>query len=201
MERSVGPAAHTRAGLPAWRPPGARWVVGALILSGALAAGPAAAQQDTTRERTPPAAGDTLARDTVPVDSMTLRERALLRLRAMPTDPVQPDTTVADSLAEPADTASEAGVDTLPPGYLPPDTAAERVDPAARPDPAAEQPAVRRVPGLPAGVREVDDTVVLFTGDEPDEDTVLLEDSVRALLLSLEGYSPTGYEGERAVFV
>jgi hypothetical protein len=62
------------------------------------------AASDTVPPPAPPAAADTVRADTVPADTVpTTRDRALDRLRALPTTPIQRDTTPADADAEDAE--------------------------------------------------------------------------------------------------
>ncbi|HUG41994.1 MAG TPA: putative LPS assembly protein LptD [Longimicrobiales bacterium] len=127
----------------------AGWAACVLLLAPLLATAPAAAQQDTVRV------------DSAAADTLSPRERALRRLRALPTSPVQPDT-AADSLA-----ADSLAADSLagPPG--PPDLPRRQIvvgDPVRGP----ERP--------------------------------LREDSILALLRTLEGYEVTEYQAEGAVF-
>ncbi|MEJ2501939.1 MAG: hypothetical protein P8177_01265 [Gemmatimonadota bacterium] len=174
-----------------------RIVVLASAVLAVLAAGPgaSAAQQNSTGARPAPAdsvPGQTPA-DTVPADTLSPRERALRRLRALPDSPIQPDTLGADTLD--ADTVGAAGpsADSL---------AADVV--AAVPEPADTAAAGAPVlPDRPIPIRpEPGDTMVLFDGDgwlDAPQD-VLLEDSVLAQLRRLEGYQITEYQGEAAVF-
>ncbi|NIP81069.1 MAG: hypothetical protein GWM90_18360, partial [Gemmatimonadetes bacterium] len=99
---------------------------------------------------------------------------------ARPASPVQPDTAGADSLA-----VDSLAVDTLPAGLLPPAGDTTRRE-------GQEPVVVRPPPG---------DTLVLFTESADTVDRMVVEDSVLAVLRSLEGYVATEYTGERAVFV
>ncbi len=112
---------------------------------------------------------DTARTDTV----LTVRERALARLRALPTTPIQPDTAAADTLA-----VDTVGADTLaPPGARPT---------AVRPSP------VDTLAG---------DTVVVFpAGNAEPRTAVVPADSVLGALAALPGYVTTEYTGEAAVF-
>ncbi|MBW3552868.1 MAG: hypothetical protein KY466_05130 [Gemmatimonadetes bacterium] len=76
-----------------------------LLLAALIGPGPAAAQQDTLR-------ADTTAADSV----LTPRQRALERLRSLPTTPIQPDTLGADSLAADSLPADTLAADTMPGG-------------------------------------------------------------------------------------
>jgi hypothetical protein len=136
-----------------------------------LAMTPGAVEAQRLPDLAPPIA----PADTIPVDTArTQRERALDRLRALPTTPIQRDTaTVAE--ADPADPDGAA------------DAADGRIDLEGRPSVRVEL----EEPG-PRGARGA------WTADTTD--VVLDEEGVRALLRDLRGYVTTEYRGDSAVF-
>ena len=177
--------------------------------------GPAAAQQDTTRAGRDTVRTDTLPQDTTAQDSvLTPRQRALQRLRAMPVDPVQPDTTAADSLAADSLPADSLAADTIaadslregppadtipgePPGGAPDTARAGVVDTAGPPGRLAPIPpdTMRRRPG------EGPVITLEQTPREPRTEGPRMEEAaVREQLASLRGYVPTEYRGQAAVF-
>lgn len=170
-----------RADSSGWRlaGPGAplRGVLLLLLLGGSLAA-PVTGQQDTVRTGPPT---DTVAVDTIPADSVvTPRTRALQRLRALPTTPIQADTAAGDTAADgrAADGRADAPLpaDTLAPG-------------------TPEEEPLRDAPDT------VGDTLVTFADEGAEEgDPSVTEQSVLALLRRLPGYEIMEYTGEAAVF-
>ncbi len=195
MDRSVASGSETGSGRCAR--PGAggsrAWLPVILGLGLALAPTAVFAQQ-------PGLAGDTtVVGDTVPSDTtLTTRERALARLRAMRVDPVQPDTTVPDSAAEAMDDeamAAESADTGAAEIVVQSDTAPGVAEPRSTPDDPLRRP-------LPARdlLLEPDDSLGVFTDDTPSVDRVMVEDSLRTLLRSLAGYQVTEYAGEAAVY-
>jgi hypothetical protein len=123
-----------------------------------------------------PALAPPPAADTVPVDPpASPRDRALERLRAMPTTPVQRDT-VAEAAARAAAEAAAAVEDEWPEGRPPGERGVE----------------VIIEPHVELGERRA------WTSDTTD--VVLQEAEVRALLRGLRGYVATEYRGDSAVF-
>jgi hypothetical protein len=190
--RSAGPVSDGRAVL----------LIAAAVLVLAL---PAVA--DAQRLPPLPPAGDTVPADTVRGDTIprdtaavvSPRERAMDRLRALPSTPIEVDATaVADADGDPD--AEAAGVE-----------GAEPVDPGESPDPADREPAEPTeptpglpgrpgVPGRPTGEPVVDVGVVPGRPAPSAMDVVRDEEEVRAILRRLTGYTVTEYRGESAVF-
>ncbi|MDX1673882.1 MAG: putative LPS assembly protein LptD [Longimicrobiales bacterium] len=132
------------------------------VLAALAAPDPAGAQQGTAADT---ARAGTLSADTVPADTtLTLRERALRRLRALPRTPIQPDSATvdslradslaadslrADSLRADSPSADSLGADSLTPDRLRADTLraespggepVQRAPPSDTAAPAAEAP-------------------------------------------------------------
>jgi hypothetical protein len=216
-------------GPPSVAPP--RGAARALVLALLLAPVPALAQGGLPGER--PARGPTLAPDSLVQDTLardttlTPRQRALRRLRAMPVSPIQPDhdslaadSLVADSLV--ADSLALAPAQGLPPGLVVPDSLMP--DTTARgvpPDSLARDPTRLRpippdtvgVPIRPGAVLLPSDTLLLaadsaaaaadtaVAGPGRVDPGPVSEQAVRAELQALEGYITTEYDGQgRAVF-
>jgi hypothetical protein len=170
--------------------------LGAVLLLG-LAPPGLAAQQDSTRAGPPgpaAAASDTITADTIPADTLSPRQRALRRLRALPETPIQPDTTDADS----------AAADSVAGGAPAADSVGEVavLDTTAAGAPGAEPP--RQGPdslAVPVPVAGVPLTPVAPGRDSVEgSDEMISEDSVLAQLQRMPGYQVTEYRGETAVF-
>ncbi len=185
-----------------------------------LAPGGAGAQQDTTRAgpvRADTLPADTLAADTLPRDTtLTPREQAIRRLRALPRSPVQPDTAdslAADSLAADSLVADSLVADSvmadslaerdaaagLPPGLVVPDTVKQDTI-RLRPLPP-DTLGVRLRPGIviPGDTAPGDTRADTVTARARDPGPVR-EEEVLAALQALEGYVSTEYQGDAAVF-
>jgi hypothetical protein len=145
---------------------------GLLLLSPGVLAGqqrPGGGLPATTRAGAP---ADTVPADTV-AESLTPRERALQRLRALPASPIPPDTAAV------ADGAADAAGEREPGGE-----GSEEAQEAG--EVGVEEGPGRAADGGPAW---------------PDTADALMEEhTVRSLLRSLDGYVTTEYRGESAVF-
>ena len=184
-----------------------------VVLIALLAPGAATAQQDPARADT--LAGDTLAADTVAADStLTPRQRALQRLRAMPRSPIQRDSAAADSLTADSLAADSLAADSLAADSLradslaadslavpPSDTVAAEGDTLAAREGGRLQPeppdTVRTRPGGP--IRLAGGDSARASRVRPDE-ALIREEAVREQLRMLEGYVATEYQGQSAVF-
>ena len=171
--------------------------------------GPGAAQQGPT------VAGDTARADTLPGDTLradttlTTRERALRRLRAIPRTPIQRDTTTADSLRADSLRADSLRADSaLADRAAPVDGAAEDTAGAGAADSATagEAGAARgRLRPQPPDTtrRTLERPVRLVPGDTGATRTdpgPVREEAVREQLQALGGYVTTEYSGQTAVF-
>jgi len=115
---------------------------------------------------------DTAGADTAAAVVLSPRERALERLRSLPTTPIQRDTVAGDTLAA--------------------DPEADDVTEGADPDVAEDPDGVLADAGV---------IVVRPMPWTPDTADVALEEaSIRAMLARLDGYVTTEYRGEAAVF-
>jgi hypothetical protein len=171
------------------------WYAGRLAAAAVLALllGPAALgaqrlpQLPPPSDTIPPAAAraDALPADTLPADTvLSPRERAMERLRALPTTPVQPDTSAVADEAE-ADAVEADAEATEPTDEAPDDVDAEVPEP--------DDAAVEVDPTAPR--RPLDRALTPDTAE-----VVRDEAAIRALLTRLEGYVATEYRGEAAVF-